>query len=118
MNWRLPADRARLLALAIAQENLDAAVRDGWQAVVSAVLHGWILPGEGRTSIPAVLARLERLGLVIEEDYALELVEDDRERLVVSLVGERWTVPTQPFLAALRQLDADFRAGKGLSEPP
>ena len=116
MSWKLPPERARLLALAIAQENLHASVRDAWQAVVSGVLHGWLVPGEGPRSLAATIARLERLGLVTEEELSLELVANDPAQLVVTLICDSWTVPTEAFVAALRQLDLDYRAGKG-AEP-
>ena len=119
MSRPLPADRARLLALAKAQPIADAEVRAAWPTVVTAIENGWLLPGDAEGSIVESLATLRRTGLVGYQEYAIEEVDGEPDRLLVTLIGDSREVPRAPFEHALEELDEDFRAGRGPApEPP
>ena len=119
MPSHLPPDRARLLALAEGRNVADAAVRESWPAVTTAIRCGWLLPGDGPYSISASLDQLERTGLVSVEEYAIEEDYEDPGRLLVTLIADTRPVPRDAFVAELRRLDDDFRAGRSApSDPP
>jgi hypothetical protein len=118
MTSQLPPDRARLLALAEAQQIDDPDVRESWPAVVTAIRGGWLLPGDGPYSIPGSIERLERTGLVSVEEYAIEEDDDDPASLLVTLIADTRRVPREAFLRELRRLDDDYRAGRGAAPDP